>query len=646
MTKRSISPDVPEWARGVVWYQILPERFRNGDPNNTPRPIDQKNAWPHDHISPLERHPWSSDWYRLQPYEKENGRDIWFNLQRRRYGGDLQGIIDRLDYLQDLGIGAIYLNPVFEAPSYHKYDAASYHHVDPNFGPDPAGDRAVMAGETPHDPSTWHWTSADQLLLQLIEEVHRCGMYIILDGVFNHMGLNSWIYQDILKRQQHSPFRDWMAVESWADDARSGRKKGGEVRKRGAGRYNPASPFRKGFKVRTWEGFNELPELRQDRSGIVRGPREYIFDITRRWMDPYGNGDTFAGVDGWRLDVACCIKHPFWKAWRKHVRSINPEACLVAEVIDTDEKTKAWVKGDEFDAVMNYNFKFACNEFFIRTRNRSTASGFARKLETLHSAFPHPVPQGMQNLLGSHDTDRLASRIVNRELGGQYRWWEYFNRSKAENGEYDTRKPDSHEEQIKRLMVLVQFTCPGAPIIYYGDEAGMWGANDPCCRKPMVWPDFEYEPEQVLPDGSLREQPCPVGFDRELYEFYRSLIRLRNEHPSLRYGDFQTVLTDDRRGVLVYRRSTEEDEVIVIVNNGDQPVSMDIPVTEKRRYRTLLEEKPADEKSVQAKRVENPAEEKRAGKPAEDESDFTSVGDGKKGVIRVNMAPLSGMIIA
>ena len=622
MKQKKIEITVPDWARGITWYQILPERFRNGDPNNTPKAADQKYAWPHDHTSPLERHPWGSDWYRLQPYERRNGRDIWFNLQRRRYGGDLLGIIDKLDYLQDLGVGALYLNPVFEAPSHHKYDAVGYHHVDPSFGPDPDGDRALMAREAPHDSSTWNWTSADELLLQLIEEVHQRNMYIILDGVFNHVGIASWAYQDILKHQQESAFRDWMAVESWADgqdrpaerewsDGSTGSESsaeaessagsessegshgsagsygsdesdGSEIAAEAAGLseiadrihqfYGKESPFRPGFRVRTWEGFLELPEWREDRRGIVDGPRQYIFDITRRWMDPYGNGDAFNGVDGWRLDVAFCVKHPFWKAWRKHVRSINPDAYLVAEVIDTVKKTWPYVKGDEFDAVMNYNFQFACNEFFIWSRNRISASQFAERLEELMTAFPHPVPHVMQNLLDSHDTDRIASRIVNRELGGGRRWWDYYQRSKAENPDYDTRKPTPEECRMQKLMVLLQFTFPGAPMVYYGDEAGMWGANDPCCRKPMVWPDVAHEDEAVLPDGSPRLQPDPVAFDPELHNYYRTLIHLRKDCQALRFGDFSVLFADDRKEMLAFRRRAEDDRVIIAINRGKESV--------------------------------------------------------------------------
>ena len=131
---------VPGWAKEAVWYQIFPERFCSSGPDNNPTPGSIEGSWPGDHTSPWQVHPWTSDWYELQSYEKENGKDIWFNIQRRRYGGDLQGIINKLDYLEDLGVSALYLNPVFMSPSSHKYDASTYHHIDPYFGPSPAED--------------------------------------------------------------------------------------------------------------------------------------------------------------------------------------------------------------------------------------------------------------------------------------------------------------------------------------------------------------------------------------------------------------------------------------------------------------------------------------------------------------------------
>jgi len=197
---------VPDWAKDAIWYQIFPERFRNADPSNDPSKPDIAGAFPLAPDLPWEIHPWTSDWYERQDYEKEAPIPFHHLLQRRRYGGDLQGIIDKLDYLQKLGINAIYLNPVFDSPSSHKYDGMSFHHIDPNFGPDPAGDRKLIAEEDPGDPSTWVWTSADKLALELIKQCHARGIRVIFDGVFNHMGLRSWPFLDVIEKHDYDVF--------------------------------------------------------------------------------------------------------------------------------------------------------------------------------------------------------------------------------------------------------------------------------------------------------------------------------------------------------------------------------------------------------------------------------------------------------
>ncbi|MCK4569540.1 MAG: glycoside hydrolase family 13 protein, partial [Bacteroidales bacterium] len=476
-SRKKVSADpaiegVPEWAKGVVWYQIFPERFRNGDTGNDPVLADQEGCWPHELREPWEVHPWNSDWYAMQDYEKANGEDIWYNITRRRYGGDLQGIIDKLDYLQELGVEAIYLNPVFMAPSHHKYDISTYHHIDPNFGPDPAGDRKIIESEVPDDPATWQWTSADKLALKLIEEVHHRGMRIIFDGVFNHVGFNHFAIVDVRKKQQGSRFADWFTIHSW-NNAEAGTE----------------------FDYQGWWGIRDMPELREDEQGIVDGPRQYIFNITKRWMDPFDDGELLKGIDGWRLDVAYEVGHPFWKDWRKHVRSINPDAYLVAEVIDTPEKLKPYLSGDEFDAVMNYNFDFICSEFFIN--NGITTGEFDERLKVLREAYRYDNSLAMQNLLGSHDTDRPSSRIKNKGIASFLEWEDYFGIGKARNPKYLTDKPSDEDYQLLKMMAAFQMTYPGAPMVYYGDEAGMWGAGDPDCRKPMLWEDIEYENERI-----------------------------------------------------------------------------------------------------------------------------------------------------
>lgn len=544
-------PFVPDWAKHVVWYQIFPERFWNGDPNNDPRLENLTNSWPHNHKEGWQIHPWTADWYRRLPYENHD-ENLWIALRRRRYGGDLQGILDRLDYLSDLGVTALYLNPVFEAPSEHKYDGATYHHIDPNFGPDPDGDRALMAAETPHNPATWVWTSADKLALKLIAEVHKRDMRIIFDGVFNHMGLNSWAFRDVVKKQQESSFRDWFKIKSWADPA------------------NGTT-----FAHQGWFDCYELPEMNQDENGIVAGPRAYIFAATERWLAP--NGRVQDGIDGWRLDVAFCVAHPFWKAWRQHVRHINPEAYIVGELFVNEGGLEDYLQGDEFDAAMNYEFAVIAAEFFIQTTTRISADEFDRRLRDLRQKYPPEVAHVMQNLFGSHDTARLGTHIANHDLFDYRDWTAYHHAAKAENGApVNLRQPTEAERQIQKLLAIFQMTYIGAPMIYYGDEAGMWGANDPCCRKPMVWPELDYEPELYLPDGGKRETSTPIQFNQSLFNHYKKLIHIRNSSLALQAGDFETLLADG--DVYAFRRCYENETIIVALNRSTAPKTTTLPL--------------------------------------------------------------------
>ena len=556
----------PDWARQVVWYQILPDRFRNGDPNNDPTLESIKGSWPHDYTSAWQVHPWTSDWYELQQYEKENGKDIWFNIQRRRYGGDLQGIMDKLDYLKDLGIGAIYLNPVFQSPSLHKYDAATFHHIDPHFGPDPEGDKKLIESEIPDDPSTWVWTEADKLFLKLIYEVHKRGMKIIIDGVFNHMGLNSWAFRDVVANQQNSKYKDWFSVKSWNDPETGS-----------------------GFDYEGWFGVRELPEIREDENGIVDGPKQYIFNITKRWMDPDGDGDPSDGIDGWRLDVAFCVKHQFWKDWRKHVKAINPEAYITAEIIDPIEDLQPYLQGDEFDAVMNYNYLFTCSEYFFDDKTAISTTEFDRQLRELREAFPECVTYVQQNLHGSHDTQRMASHLVNRDKYKIRNWGETFEKWKGSNPEYDTRKPDKAEIEKIKLMLLFQMTYVGAPYIYYGDEFGMWGANDPCTRKPMIWDDLNYQSEKYLPDQSLKPAEDEVKIDSELFNYYKKLITIRNENSTLQLGDFNTFLVDDEKRIYAFSRKYNFQEILVILNCSPENQEISLNTGHKEFYRDLID---------------------------------------------------------
>lgn len=539
----------PEWSKGLVWYQIFPERYLNGDPSNDPVAKDQNGAYPFDDSSAFQVHPWTSDWYEIQPYEKMNGKNIWFQLQRRRYGGDLQGIINKLDYIKSLGVNAIYLTPIFWSPSSHKYDALCYHHVDPNFGPDPAGDKKLIETENPLDADKWVWTKADLLALKLIDEIHKRKMRIIFDGVFNHIGVKSFAFRDVEKNQQASPYKDWFSVDSWRDPVKG-----------------------TSFKYKGWFGVRTLPEFREDSNGIVTGPKQYIFNSTKRWMNPMNKGIAH-GIDGWRLDVAYDVGHPFWKDWRKWVRSINPEAYMTAELVYPIEKTRPYLNGDEFDATMNYNFAFIVHDFFVQDSLASTVTKFDSRLKELREAFGPDVALNMQNLMDSHDATRIGSAVANPDGKKFGDWGPYFNWSqKSNNKNYNTRKPTPAQLQKQKLIAAFQLLYLGAPMIFYGDEAGMWGSNDPDCRKPMVWQEYKYDAETFNPDQS-KHDPDEVVFNKDLFNWYKKFAGLRKQYKAIRLGDYSTLVTDDAQKLYAFSRKYGNEEIIVIINRGSQPVT-------------------------------------------------------------------------
>ncbi|MEX2191389.1 MAG: glycoside hydrolase family 13 protein [Bacteroidota bacterium] len=528
-------PVVPQWAKDAVWYQIFPERFRNGDSSNDPAPSELKfppaRGWK---VSP-----WNSDWYQLQPWEQDHNPNFYDNVFDRRYGGDLKGVLDKLDYLADLGITALYFNPIFEAASLHKYDASTYHHIDNNFGPDPEGDLAIIEAET-EDPATWKWSAADRLFLNLIAEAHKRGIRIILDGVFNHSGTDFWAFRDVVENQQRSRYADWFDVRRW-DDLKTPENE---------------------FEYKGWWDYQGLPEFREDSSGFVRPVWTYFFNITKRWMDPNGDGDPSDGIDGWRLDVANDVSHHFWKEWRTLVKSVNPNAYIVGEIWD-DAST--WLQGDEFDAVMNYRFSRAVVRFFADTdSSRYSVREFDEELADVRKGYPEEVNYILQNLIDSHDTDRWSSMILNANR-------EYDrNNGLRHNPAYDVQKPGEREFQILRLMALFQLTYIGAPMIYYGTESGMWGADDPDDRKPMVWDDIAYDDERSHPISGKGRRPDNVAFDRGLFAYLKQVIAIRNKHDALRRGSFRTLLATDE-GIYAFERAHGKELVTVILNNCDKP---------------------------------------------------------------------------
>jgi glycosidase len=552
---RPSSADVPEWAKRAVWYQIFPERFRNGDTANDPRLSDIRGSWPHDSLAQWSVSPWTSDWYRLQPWESADTNGFYYHAQARRYGGDLQGVLDKLDYLADLGVTALYFNPLFESPSLHKYDASMYHHIDNNFGPDPDGDRALWAAENPADPKTWKWSAADKLFLKLVLEAHRRGMKVIIDGVFNHVGMTFWAFEDVKRKQDQSEFKDWFIIKRWDD---------------------PSTPQNE-FDYEGWFGVRELPELRKVGKNIAPGPRAHLHEIVRRWMDPNGDGDPSDGVDGWRLDAADKVGPDFWRDLRTWVRAINPQSYLVGEVWWEDWKNDKifnaapWLRGDMFDAVMNYRWAREACRYFIDRKDKIAVSEFNRRLAGLRADYPSDVNGALMNLFDSHDTDRLESRIVNPDLAYDHNVGLHDNRS------YDPRKPREDEIRIQKLMALFQMTYPGAPVVYYGDEVGMWGGDDPDDRKPMLWGDLTYDDETGHPFGAARPADKNV-VNLPLFGYYKKLIGIRERSDALMTGEFSTLLTDDSNDVFAFMRSSGGVRDVVVINNASSSKKATIPL--------------------------------------------------------------------
>ncbi|HEU4525629.1 MAG TPA: glycoside hydrolase family 13 protein [Gemmatimonadales bacterium] len=570
--------DVPGWAQDVIWYQIFVERFRNGDPSNDPTAHDIIGVTDEAPPKGWEPTPWAQDWYRQDPWAAATGKDFYGTVHSRRYGGDLQGVMDQLDYLKGLGVTALYLNPVNDAPSLHKYDARNYHHVDRNFGPDPRGDERRIAAEDPTDPSTWGWTAADSLFLALVREVHRRDMRIIVDYSWNHTGITFWAWEDLVKRQRASPYADWYAVEAFDD---------------------PATPDTNEFRYRGWVGVPWLPEWKKigrpegKTHGAIDGTlvpdvRKLAFDVTRRWLDPNGDGDPSDGVDGFRLDVAEMVPLGFWREYRQFVRGINPEAYLVGEVWweswpDRIYDPAPWLQGDVFDAVMNYRWYMPTRSFFTGTPPEVDASGLAAALDSHRIGIPAPHLKAMMNLTASHDSPRFSTSVFNP---GRYK----YHNNPREDPEYRIHRPDDRTSRTQELILVQQFTYVGAPHVWNGDEVGMWGADDPDDRKPLVWGDLKYEDEVAHPFGRARPRD-PVVPDTALFRVYQRLIALRKGHLRLFVdGTLGWLHTDDEAGVLAYERVLGDQRAVVAFNVSDEP--RQLAVKADGRYREVYPDEP------------------------------------------------------
>ncbi len=452
-----MSVDTPAWVRDAVFYQIFPDRFAASD--RVPKP------------GALE--PWDT------PPTKYGFK-----------GGDLLGIAEHLDDLVDLGVTAIYMTPIFQSASNHRYHTFDYLAVDPLLGGDAA-------------------------LRELLDRAHERDMRVVLDGVFNHTGRGFWPFHHILENGAASPYRDWFHLDP---DVLAGHRE--------LVPYPPLdAPAGGWYGYRAWAGLPALPKLNTDHPAV----REYLLSVAEHWLR--------FGIDGWRLDVPNEIDDPtFWAAFRQRCRAIRPDAYLVGEIW---QPAPEWVGEDRFDALMDYPLAEAILGFVggpsldlevVRAHHEYAAylvpldgPGFTSRLVELLGVYDPDVVAVQLNLLSSHDAPRALT-----VLGG--------------------------DGAAFRMATLLQCLLPGAPSIYYGDEIGMAGGNDPACRGAYPWD--------------------PARWDRDLRAFVRSVLALRASEPAFRHGSTSAI--GSSADAVAIERRLDDARCIVAVNAGVDAIELDV----------------------------------------------------------------------
>ena len=514
---------VPEWARGAVYYQIFPDRFCNGDESNDV--VDNEYFYTGGHSRKVK------DW---NAYPQKTDVNNF-------YGGDLQGLKQKLDYLQELGVDVIYLNPVFVSPSNHKYDAQDYDHIDPHLAVICEDGGRVMEDWERHNgyaekyikrvTSPNNLSASDEFFAELVKDIHSRGMKIILDGVFNHCGsFHKWIdregiylnkkgYDKGAYQAVESPYRDYFKFD-----------KPSEVH----GSYEG------------WWGYVTLPKLNYEQSVNLE---EEVLKIGEKWVSAPFN------CDGWRLDVAADLghspryNHKFWSKFRERVRAANPDALVFAEHYGSPE---SWLKNGEWDSVMNYDAFMEPVTWFLTGMDKHSDSfdggkykdgrAFFDSMTKNMSMFPRPALDCALNQLSNHDHSRFLTR-TNRTVG----------RTATLGPEAAGKNVDV---RVMQLAVLIQMTWPGAPGIYYADEAGQVGWTDPDNRRTYPWG---------------RE-------NKQLIEYHRAAVKLRKKFSCLSSGSIKRL--DAGNGYIAYGRFDKDGCCVVILNVNDAPISLTVPVWE------------------------------------------------------------------
>lgn len=530
----------PDWAKGAVMYQIFTDRFYNGDKSNDVE---------------------TNEYYYIGDYSQRvtNWDKYPANMGVREfYGGDLQGVMDKLDYLQDLGVEVVYFNPLFVSPSNHKYDIQDYDYIDPHYGKivDDGGE-VLPNGVTDNSQATKYkkrttglknLEASNELFIKLVEELHRRGMKVILDGVFNHCGsFNKWM--------------DRERIYEGEEDYEPGAYVSADSPYRSYFRFFKEGPENWPYNANYdgWWGHDTLPKLNYEDSVKLEN---YILYIGRKWVSPPYN------VDGWRLDVAADLgrsneyNHEFWQKFRRAVKDANPNALILAEHYGDPSD---WLKGDEWDTVMNYDAFMEPVTWFLtgmekhsdeaREELLGNIDNFIGSMAHHMSNMLTPSLQVAMNELSNHDHSRFLTR-TNHMVGrvehlGPEAANEYVNKA------------------VMREAVVMQMTWVGAPTVYYGDEAGVCGFTDPDNRRTYPW---GHE-------------------DQELIAFHKEAIRIHKEHPALKNGSLK--ILGGEENILSYARFKGHDRIIVVINNRSERAEVKVPVWEaeipiKCRMKRLL----------------------------------------------------------
>lgn len=513
----------PDWAKGAVMYQIYTERFNNGDPSND---VEDGEYY---YVGGLTKR--IRDWNKVPDVDGT----------KEFYGGDLQGVIDKLDYLKDLGIDAIYFNPLFVSPSNHKYDSQDYEHIDPHFGKIVEdGGECLTEGETDNQKATKYRTrvcslknleASDALFAELVKKAHDLGIRIILDGVFNHCGsFNKWLDRERLyegkdgfeagayvsKDSPYVSFFDFKDKFAW--------------------------PFNKSYDG--WWGYDTLPKLNYEGSKELY---DSIINIAKKWVSaPYN-------VDGWRLDVAADLghspefNHAFFKRLRENVKSANPEALILAEHYGDP---KNWLNGKEWDSVMNYDAFMEPVTWFL-TGMQKHSDEFRGDLLGNSGAF-------FDGMLHAGNKFTNSSKLVAMNQLSNHDHSRFLTRTNGKVGRVGTLGPRAAEEGVSkavmRLAVMMQMTWIGAPTIYYGDEAGVVGFTDPDNRRTYPWG---------------RE-------DNELIGFHKQMIAIHKKYQELKTGSIRKLVSEPY--LLSYARFSRKRAIIVVINRDNDIRTVTLPV--------------------------------------------------------------------